>query len=79
VKERYRQYEVTTGKKVVLTQARLKMTILPKGSKPLPNPVGTALGSSTNGREVEDSGISWNAKGDELHFSTTALALSFEK
>ena len=44
VKEKYHQYEVATSKKIELTPARLKMASLPKGAKPLPNPVGTAPG-----------------------------------
>jgi nicotinamide-nucleotide amidase len=42
VKEKYRQYEATTGQKIELTPPRLKMATLPKDAKPLRNPVGTA-------------------------------------
>lgn len=44
VKEKYYQYELSTGRKVELTPARVKMATLPKGSKPLRNSVGTAPG-----------------------------------
>jgi len=41
--EKYRAYlQQREIKKVELTPARLKMATLPKGAKPLPNPVGTA-------------------------------------
>lgn len=45
VKKRYKAM-VRRGlvAKVSLTKARTKMATLPEGSKPLPNPVGTALG-----------------------------------
>jgi len=44
VKEKYRQYEVTTERRIELTPARLKMATLPRDAKPLRNPVGTAPG-----------------------------------
>jgi molybdopterin-biosynthesis enzyme MoeA-like protein len=44
VKEKYRRYESTIGRKIELTPARLKMANLPEGAKPLRNPVGTAPG-----------------------------------
>jgi nicotinamide-nucleotide amidase len=43
VAEKYRKAEVSLGK-IPLTEARLKMARLPRGAKPLPNPVGTAPG-----------------------------------
>lgn len=45
IKKRYEQY-VAEGriKKFELTKYRIKMAMLPKGAKPLPNPVGTAPG-----------------------------------
>lgn len=46
VKDKYHQYEVVISKKIELTPARLKMASLPRGAKPLPNPVGTAPGVS---------------------------------
>jgi len=42
VKEKYHQYELSTSKRIELTPARLKMATLPKGAKPIKNPVGTA-------------------------------------
>lgn len=45
VKERYHTYSEENGiEKIDLTSYRMKMAILPKGAKPLPNPVGTAPG-----------------------------------
>ena len=51
VREKYHQYEATTGKKIDLTPARLKMATLPKGAVPLPNPAGTAPGVLLKARE----------------------------
>jgi len=45
VKEKYRKYvEEGRMEKAELTPPRVKMATLPEGSKPLPNPVGTAPG-----------------------------------
>lgn len=45
VKEKYKTYaEERRLEKIELTPARVKMARLPKGAKPLPNPVGTAPG-----------------------------------
>ncbi|MCX8171636.1 MAG: nicotinamide mononucleotide deamidase-related protein [Candidatus Bathyarchaeota archaeon] len=45
IKRRYEQYAAEGRiKKVELTKYRIKMAMLPKGAKPLPNPVGTAPG-----------------------------------
>jgi nicotinamide-nucleotide amidase len=43
VVEKYRKAELSFGK-IPMTDARLKMARLPRGAKPLPNPVGTAPG-----------------------------------
>jgi len=42
------------GSEVVLTQARRKMAVLPRGAKPIPNPVGTApaVYLETDGRVI---------------------------
>jgi len=45
IKEKYRNYAKEKGiKEIKLTSHRLKMAKLPKGAKPLPNPIGTAPG-----------------------------------
>lgn len=44
VKERYHKLELKSNRKIDLTPARVKMATLPKGAKPLPNPLGTAPG-----------------------------------
>jgi molybdopterin-biosynthesis enzyme MoeA-like protein len=45
IKEKYKTYAEEQGLgKIELTPARVKMAKLPKGAKPLPNPVGTAPG-----------------------------------
>jgi molybdenum cofactor synthesis domain-containing protein len=45
IKEKYQAYAKEQGlKKIELTPARVKMAKLPKGARPLPNPVGTAPG-----------------------------------
>jgi molybdenum cofactor synthesis domain-containing protein len=45
VEEKYKTYAQERGlEKIELTPARVKMARLPKGAKPLPNPVGTAPG-----------------------------------
>jgi molybdenum cofactor synthesis domain-containing protein len=48
IKEKYHTYETATQTKIELTPARLKMAKLPEGSRPLPNPVGTAPGVLTD-------------------------------
>lgn len=49
IRERYQTY-VEEGKmeRVEFTPARIKMAKLPRGSQPLPNPVGTAPGAKIN-------------------------------
>ena len=42
IRQKYQQYEQIRKEKIALTSARLKMAHLPKDSRPLPNPVGTA-------------------------------------
>jgi nicotinamide-nucleotide amidase len=43
IEEKYKTYAEERGlEKIKLTPARVKMARLPKGAKPLPNPVGTA-------------------------------------
>jgi molybdenum cofactor synthesis domain-containing protein len=45
VEEKYEAYAQERGlRKIELTPARIKMAKLPKGAKPLPNPIGTAPG-----------------------------------
>jgi molybdenum cofactor synthesis domain-containing protein len=45
IQDKYRKYAKQQGlKKIELTPARVKMAKLPKGAKPLPNPLGTAPG-----------------------------------
>jgi len=45
IEEKYKTYAEERGLgKIELTPARVKMAKLPKGAKPLPNPVGTAPG-----------------------------------
>lgn len=45
VEEKYKIYAKERGvEKIELTPARVKMARLPKGAKPLPNPIGTAPG-----------------------------------
>lgn len=48
VKKKYHNYEKIIQKTHVLTPARIKMAKLPKGSKPLINPLGTAPGVLSN-------------------------------
>ncbi len=53
VKEKYQAYTAKSGNQTVhLTKARVKMASLPKGSKPIRNPVGTAPGMQV---EVKDT------------------------
>ena len=42
IRQKYKQYEHVRKEKLELTPARLKMAKLPKDSRALPNPVGTA-------------------------------------
>ena len=51
VGEKYHQREVASGAKIELTPARVKMATLPRGAKPLRNPVGTAPGVLLNVRK----------------------------
>jgi nicotinamide-nucleotide amidase len=53
IQEKYRAYarEQRLGE-IELTPARVKMAKLPKGAKPLPNPVGTAPGMQTEHDKV---------------------------
>jgi molybdopterin-biosynthesis enzyme MoeA-like protein len=45
IQDKYRVYAKQQGlKKIELTPARVKMAKLPKGAKPVPNPLGTAPG-----------------------------------
>ena len=49
IQEKYRAYAKQQGlKKIKLTPARVKMAKLPKGAKPLPNPLGTAPAVQAN-------------------------------
>lgn len=48
VKKKYNTYEKKVMQKIPLTPARIKMAMLPRGAKPLPNPVGTAPGVLLN-------------------------------
>jgi nicotinamide-nucleotide amidase len=51
VKEKYHRREVSTGTRIELTSERIKMAILPRGAKPLINPIGTAPGVQLTTRE----------------------------
>lgn len=53
VEEKYKTYANERGlEKIELTPARVKMARLPKGAKPLPNPVGTAPGVTIEHEKV---------------------------